>query len=350
MKKTYIQIWVVSFALLSLLGCAGQEMDLGQIGDMFQTEKPVNIVPVEFESLQPSITQAFMAAETAKRGELELLPFVTVDNLSKITVDELPDAATFGLQSFLITSYSKAAIGSESLGFFSVSEDIYGRKDMRVGKIDYKAQAPNGGQIQALKAWLLKQNESTVAKTDDDTRSDLINFQKEYGLDPDGQFGSKSAETLAQNMSMIYVETLENFIFYPKIPNHMVFILPYDVFKKDEIELSQGFQSLLAVGKLGLTSDKFKNVAKRGEKYILLVYFFDRINPTFAINVGFSTAKKQWDSSSSSLQKYFAKAGSWPVIVEEFTITDKLSDQLFVNIFLKEDRFKFKCVGSHKLL
>ena len=347
MKNNNIKILFSLFALVSLVGCAGQEMNLSQVSGLFQKDESMVLETVELKSLQSSMNQASLAANTA---DLKSLPFVIVDANSKIAVDETPNATSFKNESLLVTNYKKRPEGSESFDFLSEAADFFGRKDRRIGAITYETQKPSNAQATEIKEWLLMQNKSLSTKNNSAYREVLTGFQKERGLSPDGLFGPNTAHALAQNMAMIHVESLDSHIFYPKTPNHMIFILPYDVFKKDEIKLSQGFHSLLAVGKLGLTADKFKNVAKQGEKYILLIYFFDRVNPTFAINVGFSPIEKQWDSHSSSGQKYYAKPGNWPVIVEEFTITNKLSDHLFINIYLNESRFKFRCAGSHKLL
>ena len=350
MKKIYTKVLVTIFALILLMGCAGQGINLGQAGEMFKKKDPVVIEALELENLLPSITEAFAAAEAARRGELKSLPFVAVNANSRIIIDEAPTASTFKIESMFLTNYNKNLEGSETLGFLSGSADRDGRKDRRIVEIVYNAQQPNTEQTQAIKAWLLKQNNLQHTNIDDITRQSLIGFQKENGLTPDGQFGSQSAESLVQNMPVINVEKLESHIFYPEIPNHMVFILPYEVFKKNEAKLSQGFESLLEVGELGISADQFKEMAKEGQQYILFVYFFDRVDPTFAINVGFSATKKQWDSTSSSRKKYYAAPDSWPVIAEIFTIDSKLSDQLYFNIFLQEGKFKFKCVGSHKLM
>jgi len=344
-NKTYTGIWVFFFALMA---CSGQEVDLNQVGEMFRMEKPVIIEPVEFETLLPSISQAFVTAETAKTGDLKSLPFVNVDVNSEIAVDKKPDAAAFKIESLLITDYDTGPDGTISLGFLSESGDVFGRKDRRIGKIVYRTKKPNTAQAQDIQAWLLNQGGYLFAEANNTTREALIDFQKNNGLSPDGQFGSKSAEVLAQDLSMINVKELQNHIFYPETPNHMVFILPYEVFKREELKLSQGFQSLLEVGKLGLTPDKFKNMAKPGQQYVLFIYFFDRIDPTLAIIVGFSATAKRWHSGSMS-QKYYAKPDSWPVIAETFTIDGKLADQLFVNVFFKST-FRYQCVGSHKLL
>jgi len=347
MKKANIKTLIFLSILIFLIGCSGQEMNLPQVSGLFQKNEPMTFETTELGSLQSSMNQATLAANST---DIKSLPFAILDANSKIHIDKTPNAATFSQESLLVTNYKITPEGSESFDFLSESADLFGRKDRRIGAIVYGTQKPSSAQAVKIKEWLLTQNKSLPAEKNSSYQEALLGFQREAGLSPDGQFGPKTAQVLAQNMAMIHIKELDNHIYYPKIPNHMVFIIPYDVFKKDEAKLSQGFQSLLAIGKLGLTADKFKSIAKQGEKYVMLVYFFDRVNPTFAINIGFSIAERQWDNRSTGGQKYYAKPGSWPVIVEEFTISDTLSNQLFVNIFLKESRFKFKCAGSHKLL
>ncbi len=334
MKKIYIKIWVVLFALAFLMGCVSTEK-----------KKPITTESIEIGALQPLITQAVLAADAIKTGNIESLPFAIVDSNSKIVIDKVPGA--FTNRSLLIGNYYTNPEEPTALSFATESQDIYGRIDRRITKIIYRTPKPNSAQTQDIKAWLLKQNVSSLTKTGGISREDLINFQKEKGLSPDGQFGPMTAKALAQDFSMIHVESLESRIFYPEIPNHMVFILPYDVFEKEKGK-TKGFESWLEVGKLGISKDEFKNTAKKGDKFILFVYFFDRINPAYGISVDFATSAKV--KGNTLTKPYHTKKGNWPVIAKNFTVDDKLPETLYLNIFLKKSSFKSPCIGSHKLL
>ena len=176
----------------------------------------------------------------------------------------------------------------------------------------------------------------------------MIDFQKERGLSPDGQFGPLTAKALASDFSMIHVNSLESSSVYPEFPNHMAFLLPNDIFKKEYSKLPKGFESWLKISQLSISKEKFKEIAEKGQEYILLVYFFDRVDPSFGINVEFATREEaRGDAGSGKL--YHVKPGAWPVIAKAFTIDD-VPDKLYVNIFIQKSTFSNTCVGSHKLL
>jgi len=310
-----------------------------------ESVEPITTESVEIGTLQPSITQAVLTANAIQTGNIESLPFAIVDSNSKIGIAKIP--GDFTNRSLLIGNYYTNPGEPTALSFATESQGTYGRIDRRTTKIIYRTPKPNAAQTQDIMAWLLKQNVASLTKTGDISREELTKFQTEKGLSPDGQFGPATAKALAQDFSMVHVESLESHTIYPEIPNHMVFILPYDVFKKEK-ENIKGFESWLEMAKHGLSKEKFKETAKKGEKYILFVYFFDRVDPDFDIRIGLATMPKQRGTISYSVP-YHATSSTWPVIATPFKI-DTAPDKLYVNIFMEKNSVNMPCIGSHKLL
>ncbi len=338
MKKLYTIIWGVSFALMVLVGCVGVE-----------SKKTAEYETVDMLDTQPSINQAVLAAEVAKTGDLKTLPFVNVDDNSKIVVDKMSHFEDNGANSLLIKTYNMSPEGIATLDYYNDSQDIYGRIDRRIIKVVYEEQKPNASQADSIKSWLLKQKKALFLKTDDAFQKDLVNFQKANGLKPDGKFGPKTAKALVQDIPMINVQSLENHIVYPEIPNHVLFLLPYDLAKKEK-ERFKRFGSWLDAGRLGISKEEFKKASTNGDKFVLFIYFFDRVNPDFGISIGLSTRPKQRGVVSDS-EPYHTKPGDWPFITKVFSLDSQtLPDKLYVNIFLEKSVVSRPCIGSHKLL
>lgn len=337
MKYIYIKLLIILFALMTMVGCIGTK----------KIEPVVTTEIIEFESLETSIAQAYMAAQTAKNGDLKSLPFIKVSSNTKIDIDKMLHN-NFKTTAMLISNYKKETDGKATLSFLTEATDIYGRIDRRIEKMAYKSSMPDTAQLKSITAWLMEKSPSFQAKSEVISQEDLKGFQKENNLIPDGQFGPRTAETLAQHFSIIDIDNFRSKIFYPSTPNHMLFLLPYEVFEKEFTQLPKGFKSWLTLGKHGISKEKFKETAKKGDKYILFVYFFDRVDPNFGISVGLSTKPKQRGTISDS-EPYHAKPGTWPVIATPFTIND-VPAKLYVNIFMEKSSVNKPCIESHKLL
>lgn len=332
------KIWIIFFTVMfifSLTGCVSTGIK----------KTPIAVKSVALEQIEPSINQAVLAANAARAGELKSLPFVVTNANTILKIDKNPLINVYSEQPLSILQYNVDPDGVENLVLLRESTGLYGRIDRRLEKINYKTSKPDAAQVKKILAWLLKQNRASKKKADESTRKVMMDFQEEKGLSPDGQFGPATAKAMAKDFSMIHVNRLEESPVYPEIPNNMVFLLPYDTFKKAYPKLPKGFQSWVEISKLGITKEKFKEIVKKDQQYIAFVYFFDRVDPAFKINVEFADMGKSRGEGSSHRSKHDV----WPIITKVFTIDD-VPDRLYLNIFVQKSTFNSPCVGSHKLL
>lgn len=345
MKNFDLNIVVAVLILMFLAGCSGQGFDLSSAGEMFQRKQPVVVEPSDFATLPPELVQAFVATEAAKTRSLSSLPYALVDANSKLEVDEVPKRSMLRPVSLLLTDYKPGS----HLSYLSEAADRYGRVDRRMGSIDYDVIEPNHGRALAIKNWLVQQGMAVPEEERAESQKALKEFQQEQGLNADGQLDARTATALGRNLSVLKVKKLQNQIFYPEIPNHMVFILNYDDFQKNKSRLTQGFKSFEAVGALGLSPEKFRQQVQPGQEYVVFVFFFDRVDPEIGISLGFTTEDSHFSVAGATESKY-AKPGNWPVIAERFVTDDDLAESLYMHVFLKRGLFDFQCAGAHKLL
>jgi Putative peptidoglycan binding domain len=332
------KLWIIFFALMfisSLTGCVSTSLK----------KTPIAVKTVDSLEVEPSINQAVLAVNAAKVGKLKSLPFVTATVNSKIQIDKKPLVNVHSEQPLSILNYNVAPDGFRTLVLLRESTGVYGRIDRRLETIVYQTSEPNKTQVKKIRAWLLKQNRASKKRADKNTRKVMQDFQKEAGLSPDGQFGPATAKAMAKKFSMIHVRSLEEKPVYPEVPNQMVFLLPYESFKKASPKLTKGFPSWTEIGKLAITKEEFKKTAKKDQAYIAFVYFFDRVNPALKIDVEFASIAKGRGEGGS----HRSKQDVWPLITKVFTIDDA-PDKLYLNIFIQKNKFISPCVGSHRLL
>jgi len=195
----------------------------------------------------------------------------------------------------------------------------------------------------------MQQGKAISQKERADSQESLREFQQDQGLFADGQLNAQTASVLGKSLSVLQVKKIQNQIFYPETPNHMIFILPYEDFEKNKSDLTQGFKSLEAVGALGLSAEDFKHRVKPGQEYVIFIFFFDRVDPEVGISIGFTAENSHFSIAGASESRY-TKPGTWPVIAERFVTDDHLAESLYMHVFLKRGLFDFQCAGAHKLL
>jgi len=340
MNKKYLPSLVVLCMVAFLGSCANLDMQSISSAKSGPVETATYFDPLD---LEPSISQAMFAVEMAKANNLAALPYVSVSKSAKIDVFAYPEGAVFLPRRQIVTEYSSTPDGVVTLGFFSESDDQVGRRDITVNKVIYSTRKPNKKELAAIRQWTLKTGKSFFKKSAD-ARRDLTQFQKEKGLVPDGAFGKKSAAAISEEISMVEIQKIESSIFHPETPSYLMFILPYDVVSKNIDKFNGGFGSLIEAGKQGLTVEQFAAKAKPGDKFVISVYFFDRIDPKAGIKIGFSASDQPW-SSVQSVASY-ATPGTWPVVSETFCVDDTLeTNGLAANILMKSG-FIYKSIGT----
>ena len=340
MNKKYLPALVVLCIIAFLSSCAN--LDMQKINSI--TSGPVETATYfDPQDLDPSITQAMFAVEMAKSKNLAALPYIAVSKSAEIDVFEYPEESAFLPRTQIITGYSNTPDGVITLEFFSESDDQLGRRDITVNKVIYSTREPNKKELEGIRQWTLETGKEIFEKSAD-ARKDLAGLQKEKGLVSDGIFGKNSALMISKEIPMVEIQKIESSIFHPETPLYLMFVLPYDVVSKNVDEFNGGFASLLETGKRGLTVEQFAASAKTGDKFVVFVYFLDRIDPKTALKIGFSGSDQPWSSVQSEAS--YATPGTWPVISETFSVDDTLeTNGLAVNILMKNS-FIYKTIGS----
>ncbi len=337
MKRVYLPALAALCMIVFLCSC--ENLDLNRIS----AGPEENVTSFDPLTMEPTITQAVYAVEMAKSNELSLLPYVSVSKSAEIDVLEHPQESVFTPRKQLITDYSKTPDGMVNLEFFSESEDQYGRRDITVNKVVYSTRKPNKKEFETIRQWILKTGDELIGKSDE-MRKNLQGFQKEKGLIPDGVFGANSASAMAEEFSMIEIKKIESSVFHPETPSYMMFILPYDVVRKNPAKFSGGITSLLETGKRGITVEQFAATAEQGDKFVIFVYFLDRVDPNTPIKIGFSASDQALSTVTSSAS--YAAPGTWPVVAETFCIDDTLeTNGLAANVLIKSG-FIYENIGK----
>jgi hypothetical protein len=345
MKKKLLSS-VLILCVLGFVAC--QNIDIKKITpvNLIKGEEKPDIKAVELEKLDTTMTQAVVAVFMSQMGELKSLPYVKVDSEAIVNIDKQINSSFFAPSFIMIKDYVENADGTTTLDLLTGFFDRIGRRDMRMNHIVYKTGKPNKKEAAAIENWILR-NEGGMFKENKEYKKMLADFQREEGLKPDGIFGRISAEKLSKDFSIIHIKKLESITFYPEKPNHFVYIVPFKTVTQNPEKFSRGFDSLPNVGKHGISTDKFKKLAKPAEKFVLFVYFTDQPNPVTPIRLGFSKSGQRWSKKMSP--KYFAVPGTWPVIAETFCIDESLdTSDVYVNIFIK-GKYTYECIGSHRI-
>jgi hypothetical protein len=342
----------ISFILFILMISACQHVGLGDLTGTSEEQPQADLKPLDPITLDHSINQAMTAVEMAKRGDLKSLPYVKVESNSNIDMSKQTNLSSFILNSQVIINYSVNQDGIIKLDLFTEFIDGRGRRDLSVNLLEYRAETPDKKEAAAIKAWLMK-NRGNFSKSSKDHKEDLVEFQAEKGLKPDGIFGRRSANALSKEFTMIHIKKLESQIFYPEIPNHAACIFPLETMTQNPVEFSDIFTNLPKVAKYSMSLNAFQEQAKPGAKYVLVVLFFDRVDPTRAIQLGFSTTAKRRSEPMSS--KQYAIPGKWPALIEPFAIDKEFnSSSLYLNIFMGDTSDSFfkmiKCIGSYRII
>ncbi len=313
-------------------------------------ESQAELKPFEPMALDHSLSQAMTAVEMSKLGDLKSLPYVKID--SNIDMGEQTDLSNFFLNSQLIINYSVNQDGIIKLDLFTEFIDGLARRDLSINRIEYRVEKPDKKEAAAIEAWLMD-NHGSFVESSINHKEELAKFQAEKGLKPDGMFGKKSAKALSTEFAMIHIKRLESRIFYPETPNHAACIFPLETMIQNPAEFSDIYANLPKLSRYSMSVNEFYKQAKPGEKYVLVVLFFDRVDPSRAIQLGFSTTAKRRSEPMTS--KQYAIFGKWPALIEPFTIDEELTDSsLYLNIFMgdkSDSLFKMiRCVGSYRII
>jgi hypothetical protein len=140
----------------------------------------------------------------------------------------------------------------------------------------------------------------------------------------------------------ITISELNSFTIYPRNPAHLVYIVPAQVVQSNPERFAKGFDSLAAVVQNAVPTDKLR-IRGDGQRFVLFVYFFDKVNPQYPIQINYSGYRG--DATQYITTKRYASPGMWPVIVEGLKINSIIrSSFFFANV-----RVNKKCIASYSL-
>ena len=345
----------ISYIILMLfLFCACQSMS--HVKGRVPGDEATAFQRVDFASLRPESQLAIALFDLAKTGHLESVPFVKVSP-EGVNLKNNTDYRQFNQRDIVILDFTKTPDGAYSQSMVVESLDRFGRVDLSDDRIVYEVTYPDEREAAEYEELIIKYSEA-IKGMDEALRNEIekavVDYQKASGLKADGIIGKRTAVSLSRKTPISHVQELSSEVFYPPEPRHRFFILPFETVAKDLNNFNKGFESLVAVEKNAIPLDKFKEVAKPQKKFVLFVFFFDRVDPTSAIQVGFSdTAKRR---SEPLGQKRYAVPGEWPVLIEPFSIDKELpsGSALYVNLFQTDESktSSFKrahCIGTWRL-
>jgi hypothetical protein len=238
----------------------------------------------------PSALVAITAIVAAKRGTLESYRFARTAQDAAIEVDTQSDLSTFFLTAAVVTDYFENEDGSILMGVITEFIDLLGRRDLAANQIVYTVQKPSS----------------------------------------------------KDNPPQIMISELNSFTIYPRDPDHLVYIVPAHVVESDPERFAKGFDSLAVVVQNAVPTHKLR-IRGDGQRFVLFVYFFDKVNPQYPLYLNFSGYAG--DTTRHTTTKRYASPGMWPVIVEGLKINDILrNSSFFANV-----RVNRRCIASYQL-
>jgi hypothetical protein len=212
--------------------------------------------------------------------------------------------------------------------------------------VTYRLRYPDAAEAAEIETELLNEARSHGGQDENyrrQFRQTVIEYQTAKGLAADGIFGKNTARALSQEWTLLEVEALTSEILYPPVPRHAFFVVDFQTVERNPERFYRGFESLGEVMRHDLPEGSLKEAAKLGTKFVVFVYFFDRVDPTLPISLTFSDVPKRRTETMSSV--YYADPQTWPVFVENINIEGKLGfSRLYANLFIGD-----QYVSSHRL-
>jgi hypothetical protein len=295
--------------------------------------------------MTPESFLAVLVFDLAKTGLLESMPNVKVNPQGKDLTNET-DYDTFKQRNISIIAVHEEPDETYSQTMLVESFDDYGRIDLSRNHVVFRLRDANAKESEASAQSFISHAKAMKA-ADEASRKDfeeaVIEYQQSRGLTPDGILGPNTAASLTEDMWMLEIDKITSHVLYPEEPRHTFYVLDCETVEKDPDKFYGGFESLGAVMANTLTPETLGDLAQPGKQFVLFVYFFDRVDPNRAINLGLSsTAKRKTRRMSPT---YYADPEKWPVLVETISIDRRLGhSRLYANLFLDRKYF-----SNHRL-
>ncbi len=305
---------------------------------------------VDAERLKPASRLAVTAFEMEKAGLLEAFPYVRINPQAK-DLKNPADYSSFRTQNVVVLGFNENQDGSFSQDMLCESMDRLGRIDVSSNRIVFALRQPDKAEEARLAKGMLdaaKIVQTCDAQARGDFKEAVREYQKANGLAADGSMGKNTARSFSQTTSIIDVKEMKSRIVYPDKPRSMVYVLPYDVIAAAPAEFNKGYESFDAVKREALSPEDFKKLAVPGKKFVVFVYFLDRVSPGNAIRVCVSESEMMYTDEPGPSR--YAEPGAWPVISEILSVDDTMEpEKLFINVFIK-GKFMYSCIASHQIM
>ena len=299
------------------------------------------------DQLGAEMQMVVTAVSLAQQGDLKGFPFIAVLPGANVSVAENLDPKDASLLSVWITDQQRFADGSAIAGMILQWMDQLGRRMFTAAQIAYRTRPLNPRDIKAIKETLkgLGYYPGQIDQNWDQSLSEAIaSFQRAKGISPTGGLDALTLKALDRiSPPIIEITDLSVIPLYPRSPTHLLYIVPESVVKKHPERFKGGFKSLKEVIKHAIPA-KDLTIQGGNQKYVVFVFFLDRVNPTYPIRVNFSGYAGEWSDFFSD--KFFADPKGWPVVVQTLTVREVMvSSSLWMNVWVNR-----KCIASYKLL
>ena len=343
--STCILVTLIVTALASCQTMPDLKGGFTGVKDRFLGGKHQAYHKIDPADLNPVSRLAINTFELEKLNLLESFPYATVSRQSR-KLDNRTDYTKFIQRTVMIIDFSEEPDGVYTQHMLSESADRFGRIDLSNERIIYQVREPNEKEVAALKESMLNVS-GALKKMDKPSQAHfqkaLAAYQSTNGLEPDGIMGGKTAESLCQKVPILDIKEMASQVVYPKIPRNSLYVVPYDAVEQNPAIFNKGFQSLEAVKKHAMTPQEFNKFDRTKKRFVVFVYFLDRVDPTIPIRLGLADAEQRWSKRMSP--KLYAAPGEWPVIIQTFCIEESVgSSRLYANLFMK-----YRCIGSHRI-
>lgn len=301
---------------------------------------------VDPESLPLISKLAIAAFEMEKQGLLDSFPFVKIEPNSR-KINNKTDYAKFVGRNLAIMDFQQNEDGSYVQTMISESVDPYNRIDVSENRLAYSVRTPNEEEVAEMINSILDSFRGLKPKSKkvrQEVRQVFAEYQRASGLAVHGYLGRETAESLARGMPILDISEISSTVLYPQKPTAELYVIPYETVDRNVSLFNKGFESLDAVRKHAITCDQFGALAKPQQRFVLFLYFFDRVNPEIPIRISIAPYERRWSNKFITPIRY-ARRGVWPVMIETMCIDESFSsERIYANIYMK-----YKCIGSFRI-
>ncbi len=300
-------------------------------------ETPPPFTPIDPQTLDSSARLAVITIDMAKLGLMESFPYVRTGPDSRIQLNNRTDYSQFRQNNWLILEDKTEDNGLRILSILDRAVDAAKRIDLSYNRIVYTSVAPSTSEKKAITKNLSDGYRSTKGLKSETAKADFKNmameYQKAIGLTPDGIVGKKTIAAMVDDARILDIEELTTEIVYPRQPLHEIYILPRETVDANPYQFANSFDNLPAVRENAIELAEFKSLVRKQKQFVVFVYFYDRVDPGSAIQIGFSNYEKGRSNKKSSI--LYNTPGNWPVIVWPIDIQriDSFGN-LYVNVYI----------------